>query len=105
MPKLSVNVNKIATLRNTRQNEIPNVVRLARLALEAGAHGITIHPRPDQRHIRPRDVDALAEQLRAHPQAELSIEGNPFPWAARALSARASGAGTARSRRALGVHE
>ena len=60
MTKLSVNVNKIATLRNTRELEIPNIVKLSRIALDAGAHGITVHPRPDQRHIRPGDVTALA---------------------------------------------
>ena len=55
MAKLSVNVNKIATLRNTRALDIPNVVKLSRIALEAGAHGITVHPRPDQRPTRPGD--------------------------------------------------
>ncbi|HKO52958.1 MAG TPA: pyridoxine 5'-phosphate synthase [Polyangiaceae bacterium] len=78
MPRLSVNVNKIATLRNTRYAEIPSIVRLAALALDAGAHGITVHPRPDQRHIRPGDVDALAELLKSYPTAEYCIEGNPF---------------------------
>lgn len=78
MPKLSVNVNKIATLRNTRHLEIPNVVRLARLALDAGADGITVHPRPDQRHIRAADVDALADLLAGYRSAEYCIEGNPF---------------------------
>lgn len=78
MTKLSVNVNKVATLRNTRSLEIPNIVKLSRIALEAGAHGITVHPRPDQRHIRPGDVEELAELLRAFPAAEYNIEGNPF---------------------------
>jgi pyridoxine 5-phosphate synthase len=78
MTKLSVNVNKIATLRNTRSLEIPNVVALSRIALEAGAHGITVHPRPDQRHIRPGDVTALAALLESYPAAEYNIEGNPF---------------------------
>ena len=78
MTKLSVNVNKIATLRNTRNLEIPNVVKLATLALDAGAHGITVHPRPDQRHIRPSDVDALASLVATSPSAEYNIEGNPF---------------------------
>ncbi|MEI9938969.1 MAG: pyridoxine 5'-phosphate synthase [Pseudomonadota bacterium] len=78
MPRLSVNINKIATLRNTRRIEIPNVVQLAGKALDAGAHGITVHPRPDQRHIRPNDVDALAEMLKSYPTAEYCIEGNPF---------------------------
>jgi pyridoxine 5-phosphate synthase len=78
MTKLSVNVNKVATLRNTRHSGVPSVVRAARLCLEAGAHGITVHPRPDQRHIRPHDVRDLAELLRSYPDAEFNIEGNPF---------------------------
>jgi pyridoxine 5-phosphate synthase len=78
MTKLSVNVNKVATLRNTRSLEIPSLVKLSRLALEAGAHGITVHPRPDQRHIRPSDVVDLADLLKAYPLAEYNIEGNPF---------------------------
>lgn len=79
MAKLSVNVNKIATLRNTRALGIPSVQRLSRLALQAGAAGITVHPRPDQRHIRPHDVQSIAELLRTEfPHAELNIEGNPF---------------------------
>ena len=78
MTKLSVNVNKIATLRNTRNLEIPSLVRLSTLALDAGAHGITVHPRPDQRHIRPHDVDTLAKLVSTYPQAEYNIEGNPF---------------------------
>ncbi len=78
MTKLSINVNKIATLRNTRSLEIPSLVKLSRVALDAGAHGITVHPRPDQRHIRPSDVVELAELLKAYPSAEYNIEGNPF---------------------------
>jgi pyridoxine 5-phosphate synthase len=76
--KLSVNLNKVATLRNTRAIGIPSVTRFARICLEAGAHGITLHPRPDERHIRPHDVDDVAEVLRAYPRAELNLEGNPF---------------------------
>jgi pyridoxine 5-phosphate synthase len=79
MTNLSVNVNKVATLRNTRTNDIPRVVHVARLALDAGAHGITVHPRPDQRHIRPHDVEEIAALLRSYPTAEFNIEGNPFP--------------------------
>ena len=75
---LSVNVNKVALVRNTRDLGIPSVLRAATLALEAGAQGITVHPRPDERHIRPRDVHELAELLREWPQAEYNIEGNPF---------------------------
>ncbi|HEX2874701.1 MAG TPA: pyridoxine 5'-phosphate synthase [Polyangiaceae bacterium] len=78
MTKLSVNVNKVATLRNTRSLEIPSLVKLSRLALDAGAAGITVHPRPDQRHIRPGDVVELAELLKSYPAAEYNIEGNPF---------------------------
>ena len=75
---LSVNVNKIALLRNQRPLAIPSVVGLARIALEAGAHGITVHPRPDERHIRASDVRELAALLKDWPEAELNIEGNPY---------------------------
>jgi pyridoxine 5-phosphate synthase len=75
---LSVNVNKVALLRNTRHLGIPGVVRAATLALEAGADGITVHPRPDERHIRAHDVHDIAALMRAWPQAEVNIEGNPF---------------------------
>ena len=80
MTKLSVNVNKVALLRNSRQGSTPSPVEAARVALEAGAAGITVHPRPDRRHIRPDDVDALAALL-AEPtwrEREFNIEGNPF---------------------------
>jgi pyridoxine 5-phosphate synthase len=75
---LSVNVNKIALLRNQRALAIPSVVGLATVALEAGAHGITVHPRPDERHIRAGDVRELAALLKDWPGAELNIEGNPY---------------------------
>ncbi len=75
---LSVNVNKIALLRNTRHLGIPDVVKLSRQALEAGAQGITVHPRPDQRHIRHQDVHELAQLMRQWPHAEYNVEGNPF---------------------------
>ncbi len=75
---LSVNVNKIALLRNTRHIGIPDVVALSRQALEAGAQGITVHPRPDARHIRTQDVHDLQALLQQWPQAEYNIEGNPF---------------------------
>jgi pyridoxine 5-phosphate synthase len=78
MTKLSVNVNKVATLRNTRTIGIPSVVDSAKLCLDAGAAGITVHPRPDQRHIRPEDVYELAELLKKYPGREFNIEGNPF---------------------------
>lgn len=75
---LSVNVNKVALVRNTRHLGIPSVTRAAQCCLEAGAQGITVHPRPDERHIRAHDVTELAELLRAWPHAEFNIEGNPF---------------------------
>jgi pyridoxine 5-phosphate synthase len=75
---LSVNVNKVALLRNTRALGIPSIARAATLSLQAGAHGITVHPRPDERHIRASDVHELAELMREWPQAEYNIEGNPF---------------------------
>ena len=78
MTRLSVNINKVATLRNTRELNIPDPVRAARICLEAGAHGITIHPRPDQRHIRHDDVARVAELMREYPEREFNIEGNPF---------------------------
>ncbi|HVT07475.1 MAG TPA: pyridoxine 5'-phosphate synthase [Polyangia bacterium] len=78
MTKLSVNVNKIATLRNTRANGIPDLSRLAALALASGANGITVHPRPDERHIRASDVPAMAAVVAQYPGAEFNIEGNPF---------------------------
>jgi pyridoxine 5-phosphate synthase len=78
MTKLSVNLNKIALLRNSRALGIPSVTRAATIALEAGAHGITVHPRPDGRHIRGDDVHALAALLKNHPRAEFNVEGNPF---------------------------
>ncbi len=74
---LSVNVNKVALVRNTRHLGIPSVTRAAQLCLEAGAQGITIHPRPDERHIRTSDVHELAQLMKAWPQAEFNIEGNP----------------------------
>jgi pyridoxine 5-phosphate synthase len=64
-------------LRNSRHLDVPNVVALSRIALEAGAQGITVHPRPDQRHIRTQDVHDLAALMRQWPHAEYNIEGNP----------------------------
>ena len=74
MTKLSVNINKIALLRNQRNIGIPSVIDSARTAIKAGTYGITVHPRPDQRHIRFSDVYELAEML----SVEFNIEGNPF---------------------------
>lgn len=76
--KLSVNVNKVALLRNTRHLGIPSVTRAATLCLQAGAAGITVHPRPDARHIRASDVVELATLMRAWPDREFNVEGNPF---------------------------
>ncbi len=78
MTRLSVNLNKVALLRNARALGIPSVIRAAGIALDAGAHGITVHPRPDARHIRAADVHELAQLLRARPSIEFNIEGNPF---------------------------
>ena len=75
---LSVNLNTVALVRNTRSLGIPSVVRAAELCLQAGAHGITVHPRPDERHIRPADVADLAALMRDWPGREFNIEGNPF---------------------------
>ena len=75
MVKLSVNVNKIATLRNARGGNVPNLVQTAKDIEVFGADGITIHPRPDERHIRYQD----ARDLRAVVKTEFNIEGNPIP--------------------------
>jgi pyridoxine 5-phosphate synthase len=78
MARLSVNLNKIALLRNSRRTGVPDVLEFARLAYEAGAQGITVHPRPDERHIRGSDVPALAELMKDwRPACELNIEGYP----------------------------
>ena len=74
---LSVNVNKVALVRNTRHLGIPSVLRAAQLCLQAGAQGITVHPRPDERHIRAHDVSDLAALLKQWPGREYNIEGNP----------------------------
>ncbi len=75
MTNLSVNLNKVALLRNTRNIGIPSIVNMAQICINAGAKGITVHPRPDQRHIRPNDVYDLAKIVTA---VEFNIEGNPF---------------------------
>lgn len=77
MTVLSVNINKIAVLRNSRGGDLPSVNQAAKACLDAGCGGITVHPRPDQRHITPPDVRDLARLLRGNP-AEFNIEGNPF---------------------------
>jgi pyridoxine 5-phosphate synthase len=78
MTSLSVNLNKVALLRNTRTSGIPSVTHMAEIALEAGADGITVHPRPDGRHVRGPDVTELATLLHKWPATEFNIEGNPF---------------------------
>lgn len=76
--KLSINLNKIALLRNSREGNHPNPVDFAKICIDSGCHGITVHPRPDQRHIRPSDVSSLGELSKKHKQIEFNIEGNPF---------------------------
>ena len=75
MTRLSVNINKVATLRNARGGDVPNVVKVALDCENFGADGITVHPRPDERHIRKRDVFDLRPLLRT----EFNIEGYPAP--------------------------
>jgi len=75
--RLSVNLNKIALLRNARESGVPSVLSFARIALEAGASGITVHPRPDGRHIRPSDVRELGEVLKSWIGREFNVEGRP----------------------------
>jgi pyridoxine 5-phosphate synthase len=78
MARLSVNLNKIALLRNSRRTGVPDLRKFARVALESGAGGITVHPRPDERHIRSADVPMLAELMRPlRPAVEFNIEGYP----------------------------
>jgi pyridoxine 5-phosphate synthase len=80
MINLSVNVNKVATLRNARGGDVPNVLEAARTCLLAGCQGITVHPREDQRHIRPQDVlDISAMLAQSFPGIEFNIEGDPRP--------------------------
>ena len=76
--RLSVNVNKVALVRNTRHLGIPSVTRAATHCLQAGAHGITVHPRPDERHIRAQDVLDIAALMQDWPGREFNIEGNPL---------------------------
>jgi pyridoxine 5-phosphate synthase len=77
-PRLSVNLNKIALLRNSRRTGVPDVLEFANQAHEAGADGITLHPRPDERHIRCTDVFELAQRIRPwRPKFELNVEGYP----------------------------
>ena len=80
MPQLSVNVNKVATLRNSRGGQVPSVVEAVQVCIDAGSPGITVHPRADARHITADDVRAIAAALRAQPvKVEFNIEGDPRP--------------------------
>ena len=80
MARLSVNVNKVATLRNSRGGAVPNLVEAVRVCVEAGAPGITVHPRADQRHIRPADVyDVAAALAPGRDRVEYNSEGDPRP--------------------------
>lgn len=78
LTKLSVNLNKIALIRNSRDGNTPSPVRFGKIALAAGAAGLTVHPRPDERHIRASDVPQLAALLKKWPHREFNIEGNPL---------------------------
>lgn len=88
MVNLSVNLNKIALLRNQREVGYPSVLRAARTVLEAGAQGLTVHPRPDERHIRRSDVPELAAFIASHGDAsiEFNVEGYPSPEFVRLLA-------------------
>lgn len=78
MARLSVNLNKIALLRNSRHTGVPDLLKFGRIAHDAGADGLTVHPRPDERHIRRSDVPAIAQLMRPwRPGCELNIEGYP----------------------------
>ncbi|MGE5269304.1 MAG: pyridoxine 5'-phosphate synthase [Thiohalocapsa sp.] len=78
MARLSVNLNKVALLRNSRHTGVPDLLRFARIAHDSGADGLTVHPRPDERHIRGSDVPALASLMQPwRPACELNIEGYP----------------------------
>lgn len=75
---LSVNLNKIALIRNSRPGSYPSVVKHGETCIQSGADGLTVHPRPDQRHIRPQDVYELSELVKSHAGIEFNIEGNPY---------------------------
>lgn len=79
MTHLSVNINKVALIRNSRGRDYPSVNRFAERCLQLGAHGITLHPRPDQRHARYSDVSTLRQLVDRFPGTELNVEGNPTP--------------------------
>ena len=78
MTALSINLNKIALIRNSRVGNFPNILDFAETCIDCGVDGITVHPRPDQRHIRPSDVRQLAQLVAPLEEVEFNIEGNPF---------------------------
>lgn len=78
MTALSINLNKVALIRNSREGNYPDVVEHAKVCIANGADGITVHPRPDQRHIRPDDVRRLAALVKPLESVEFNVEGNPF---------------------------
>lgn len=88
MIRLSINLNKIALIRNAREGNYPDLLSYARRCLESGAHGVTVHPRPDQRHIRAADVEPLNNLCADWPKVEFNIEGNPFAPAAASTQNR-----------------
>lgn len=77
--KLSVNINKVATLRNARGKNIPDLIPIAKIILQSEAHGITVHPRPDERHIRYADIPQLKKLMENYPDKEFNMEGYPSP--------------------------
>ena len=77
MTHFSANINRVALLRNSRDNGLPDLLHAAKTILDAGAAGITVHPRPDARHIRPNDIGPIAALVSRHPGREFNIEGNP----------------------------
>ena len=100
MTNLSVNINKIATLRNARGENVPDLLKVAADCETFGAQGITVHPRPDQRHIRRDDVYKLRPLVRT----EFNIEGYPAPEFYGACAPGASHSGDTRARRARRTH-
>ena len=78
MTALSINLNKIALIRNSREGNYPNILDFANICIDCGVDGITVHPRPDQRHIRPSDVRQLTQLTAPLDEVEFNIEGNPF---------------------------
>ena len=86
MTALSVNINKVALIRNSRKGENPNLIEYASACINAGADGITVHPRPDQRHVKPSDLPGLKDLINKHTNIEFNIEGNSSRGSQRRLS-------------------